>query len=71
MRRVILLVAVMALAVLLAAPSALASGPKVTRTPFDFTVVLDDNCGFPVDARFEGVNVEKRWINEDGSVRIL
>ena len=71
MRRAILLLAVMALAVFMAAPSALAKGPTTERIPYDVTGVFEDLCAFRVDYQMTGVEIDKSWDYADGSWRFL
>jgi hypothetical protein len=63
---VVLLLALMALVA--AAPSALAAKPTHERVPID-DVLVDESCGFPVEVHTTGFLLAIEWVDEDGSLR--
>jgi hypothetical protein len=56
------------LALVVAAPSALAAKPTHERIPADFDGV-DETCGFPVEIHQTGFLIAIQWVDADGSLR--
>jgi hypothetical protein len=68
MKRLVALLLLTLLALVAAAPSALAAKPTHERVAVD-DVVVDELCGFPVKVHTTGVVLAIEWVDEDGSLR--
>jgi hypothetical protein len=68
MKRLAVVLLLTLLALVAAAPSALAAKPTHERTPVD-DVFIDTSCGFPVEIHTTGFVLAIEWVDEDGSLR--
>jgi hypothetical protein len=68
MKRLAVVLLLTLLALVAAAPSALAAKPTHERVPIDDEFV-DESCGFPLEVQQTGFLVAIEWVNADGSLR--
>jgi hypothetical protein len=66
MKRLAVVLLLTLLALVAAAPGALAAKPTHERVPIDDEFV-DESCGFPLEVQQTGFLVAIEWVNADGS----